>query len=147
MIRDRLPAVLALMLTLSACEAVDDSTAVVEVGATLEFSVEVANTEKARREGLAGVALSEDSGMLFPFTHRKEQQVWTAGMVTAIDTAWILDGEVVATQRLEPCILSDQAQCPLTLSPGAVDALLEVPAGSLDGIERGTPVTIKEAHS
>ena len=48
------------------------------------------------------------------------------------------------TATLDPCTLTDQSQCPRWTSPAPVDALLEVPAGALDGIEPGTHVTIRE---
>ena len=50
----------------------------------------------------------------------------------------------LATDTLDPCTLTDQSQCPRWTSPAPVDALLEVPAGALDGIEPGTHVTIRE---
>ncbi|MCT2155301.1 DUF192 domain-containing protein, partial [Corynebacterium sanguinis] len=62
----------------------------------------------------------------------------------SIDVAWIVDDQVLATDTLDPCTLTDQSQCPRWTSPAPVDALLEVPAGALDGIEPGTHVTIRE---
>lgn len=118
--------------------------AVVEVGPVLEFHVEVADTEQTQRAGLAGRALSEGTGMLFPFDEWEERQVWMVGMQTAIDAAWIVKDQVLATATLDPCTFPDQSQCPRWTSPGDVDALLEVPAGTLAGIEPGTPVTIRE---
>lgn len=138
-------ALAALTAVLTACAPTPaPRTAVVEVGPVLQFQVEVANTEQTQRAGLAGRTLSEGTGMLFPFAEREERQVWMAGMQTAIDAAWIVEDNVLATTTLDPCTLPDQSQCPRWTSPGDVDALLEVPAGTLAGIEPGTPVTIRE---
>ena len=135
----------ALTAALAACSAASPTTATVQVGDALTFSVEVADTEQTQRDGLSGrTSLSEGTGMLFPFDERQEQQVWMAGMEISIDVAWIVDDQVLATDTLDPCTLTDQTQCPRWTSPAPVDALLEVPAGALDGIEPGTHVTIRE---
>lgn len=134
----------ALTVVLTACAGPSSSTATVEVG-SIEFHVDVARTEQSQRDGLSGRdSLSEGTGMLFPFEQRQEQQVWMADMKIPIDVAWIVDDQVLAVDTLDPCTLTDQSQCPRWTSPAPVDALLETPAGSLDGIEPGTPVTIRE---
>lgn len=115
-------------------------TATVKIGSSLEFKVEVANTEQRQRDGLRD-RNSLPGGMLFPFSSQEKRQVWMAGMEIPIDIAWIADGKVLAVDSLTPCRLSDQSQCPRWTSPAPVDALLEVSAGALDGIKPGTPVT------
>ena len=40
--------------------------------------------------------------------------------------------------------MTDQSMCPRWTSPGDVDALLEVPAGALEGVPVGETVTIRE---
>lgn len=120
------------------------STATVTVG-THQFQVQVADTADEQRAGLSGrPEVPKGTGMLFTFAGRQERQVWMAGMQTRIDAAWIVDDQVLATDTLDPCTLTDQSQCPRWTSPAPVDALLEVPAGALDGIEPGTHVTIRE---
>lgn len=95
--------------------------------------------------GLAGRSeLSEGQGMLFSFASQSERQVWMAGMKFPIDVAWIADHHVVAVQTLEPCTEAEQDRCPRWTSPNDVDALLEVRAGALAGIDAGTVVTIRE---
>ena len=82
--------------------------------------------------------------MLFTFAGRQERHVWMAGMQTRIDAAWIVDDQVLAVETLDPCTMTDQSMCPRWTSPGDVDALLEVPAGALEGVPVGETVTIRE---
>jgi uncharacterized protein len=84
--------------------------------------------------------------MLFTFEDRAERQVWMVGMEIPLDVACIVDGQVLAVETLDPCTETDQSQCQLWTSPGDVGALLEVPAGALDGITAETPVTIREEN-
>ncbi len=120
------------------------STATVTVG-TRQFQVEVADTADEQRAGLSGRAeVPEGTGMLFTFAGRQERQVWMAGMQTRIDAAWIVDDQVLAIETLDPCTMTDQSKCPRWTSPGDVDALLEVPAGALEGVQVGETVTIRE---
>ncbi|WP_367645941.1 DUF192 domain-containing protein [Paenarthrobacter ureafaciens] len=135
----------ALATLLTGCAAMpQSSTAVVSIGAGAEFQVELARTAEEQRNGLSGrPELSEGTGMLFTFGNRAERQVWMAGMAVPIDVAWIVDDQVLALDTLDPCTKTDRDQCPRWTSPGDVDALLEVPAGALDGIETGTAVTVR----
>ena len=128
------------------CTSSKPVTALVRIGsAPVEFRVEIAQTADQQRDGLSGrEPLSEGTGMLFRFGNRAEQQVWMAGMTYSLDTAWIVDGKVLAIDTLTPCTETDQARCPRWTSPSAVDALLEVPADSLATVVPGMPVTIEE---
>jgi len=129
--------VLVQVIVLTACAPV---THALKIGDT-EFQVEVAETEQTQRAGLSGrQSLPEGTGMLFTFNGRQEQQVWMAGMQIPVDIAWIVDGRVLAVDTLDPCDLEDQEQCPRWTSPAPVDALLEVPAGELAGVEPGERV-------
>ncbi|MFC4554015.1 DUF192 domain-containing protein [Georgenia faecalis] len=120
-------------------------TAVVTVGDDLEFRVEVARTAEAQQQGLSGrVEVPPRTGMLFPFDGPAERQVWMAGMRFPIDVAWIADGAVLAVDTLEPCTEPEDSTCPRWTWPGPADALLEVPAGALDGVGEGTPVRVQE---
>jgi uncharacterized membrane protein (UPF0127 family) len=142
----RIAAVAALVVVLSGCATTPaPSTAVVDVGTGLEFRVQLATTPDQQRDGLSGRhELSEGTGMLFTFDGPAERQVWMAGMEISIDVAWIRDGQVIATDKLDPCVTKADADCPRWTSPGDVDALLEVPTGALDGIEPGTTITIRK---
>ncbi len=115
------------------------ATATVQVG-TARYRVEVATTHEAQRRGLAGRSISPGTGMLFPLPSRPTQQVWAAGMTQAIDVVWIDAGTVRSVAYLSPCTQPNQDLCPRLSSPGPVDAVLEVPAGS--GITTGQTVTI-----
>ncbi|MDO5645921.1 MAG: DUF192 domain-containing protein [Dermabacter sp.] len=135
---------LALASLLVGCAHREAPTVTVAVG-DIEFRVEVAQGEQAQRDGLSGrESLPEGTGMLFAFEGKQEQQVWMAGMEIPIDVAWIADDRVLAVDSYTPCTLTDQSQCPRWTSPAPIDAFLEVPAGSLEGIEPGTLVTITE---
>lgn len=138
--KTRTIAAAALTVVLAACSL--PTVTLVTVGREQAFRVEVAETEQAQRDGLSGrSSLPEGTGMLFVFEDRRERQVWMAGMEIPIDIAWIAGGEVIATDTLQPCVLVDQRQCPRWASPEPVDALLEVGAGDLEGVERGDRVT------
>lgn len=116
----------------------------VRIGA-LTYRVEVARTAEEQKEGLAGRKdLPDGTGMLFRFGRSGEQQVWMAGMTVPLDIAWISGNEVLAVDTLFPCDDPDQSRCPRWTSPGSVDALLEVPAYSLDDVAAGMRVTVTE---
>lgn len=143
----RMAAVAALVAVLTGCAATPaPSTVVVDVGTGLEFRVQLASTPEQQRDGLSGRdELSEGTtGMLFTFDGPAERQVWMAGMKIPIDVAWIIDGQVLAVDTLDPCTTDTDDECPRWTPPGDADTLLEVPAGVLNGIEPGTPVTIRE---
>ncbi len=142
-------ALTALALTITALTGCSGDTApraaTVTVGEDLEFQVDVADTPQQQSEGLSGRQdLPAGTGLLIPFESGKEREVWMAGMEIPIDIAWIADGRVVQISTLDPCTENRQSLCPRWKSPGAVDALLEVPAGALKGITPGTPVSIRE---
>ncbi|CBQ74041.1 hypothetical lipoprotein precursor (plasmid) [Glutamicibacter arilaitensis Re117] len=142
-------AAVALAGLLAGCASTppEPATALVALGSGLEFQVEHARTADEQRTGLAGRSeLSEDQGILFSFASQSERQVWMAGMKFPLDVAWIADHRVIAVQTLEPCTEVEQDRCPRWTSPNYVDALLEVRAGALAGIDAGTVVTIREEN-
>lgn len=109
------------------------------------FDVEIARTGAQIRDGLSGRdQLPAGHGMLFEFDGTSEQQVWMPEMNFAIDIAWIADGSVLRVDTLQPCTLPDQDHCRKWTSPAPVDALLEVPADALDGVEAGDQVRVSE---
>lgn len=132
-------AMLAVLLTAVGCSPTNSKTtyATVTIG-SLTYRVELAQTATQQREGLGNRhTLPDGTGMLFQFAGRSQQQVWMAGMRMPIDIAWIVDNKVLTTDSLPVCNLSDPTQCPRWTSPGVVDALLEVSAGSLDSVDPG----------
>ena len=143
------PGVIVLVLaviTLAGCASdTAQRAATVTVGEDREFHVDVADTPQRQSEGLSGrLDLPSGTGMLITFEPGKEREVWMAGMEIPIDIAWIADGQVLQISTLDPCTENNQSLCPRWKSPGAVDALLEVPADALNGITPGTPVSIRE---
>ena len=139
--------VLALaVITLAGCASdAAQRAATVTLGEDRDFQVEVAVTPEQQSAGLSGRQnLPPGTGMLMTFEPGKEREVWMAGMEIPIDIAWIADGQVLQISTLDPCTENRQSLCPRWRSPGAVDALLEVPADALNGITPGTPVSIRE---
>lgn len=134
------------LIPLAGCSAeTAQRAATVTVGEDLEFQVEVADTPQQQSEGLSGRQdLPVGTGMLITFEPGKEREVWMVGMEIPIDIAWIADGQVLQISTLDPCTENSQSLCPRWKSPGAVDALLEVPAEALNGVTPGTLVSIRE---
>jgi hypothetical protein len=113
----------------------------VSVGGS-SFTVEVRDTEQGRAQGLSGrTEVPPGTGMLFRYDDDAPRGYWMSGMLLPIDLAWITDGKVVAVETLQPCAAGQP--CPIHDSPGPVDAVLEVAAGALAGVEPGTPVVIE----
>lgn len=137
----RLVVILAMAAALSACAP--DGLTDVRVGQNLVLRVEVARTANEQRVGLTERSDVGD-GMLFLFEGQRHQEVWMAGMQVPLDVAWIVDGAVVEVRTLDPCTLEDQDMCERWTSPVPVDALLEVPAGTLRGVPVGTAVEVGE---
>lgn len=128
------------------------------------FTVEVADKDKTRTQGLSGRAdLAVDHGMLFAFAQPGKLVFWMPDMHFSLDIIWLdADQHVLGfIENVEPCIgkepcnlntpLSDpntchpgmaQAQCPLLPSPDATQYVLELPAGSVQTLKMqvGTPV-------
>ncbi len=142
----RLTALASLAAVLTGCTSTPEpTTAVVDVAGILAFDVELATTPDQQRDGLSGRHdLSVGTGMLFQFDGSAQREVWMAGMEIPVDAAWIAGDQVIAVDTLDPCTTTDQAQCPRSTSPGPADALLEVPAGSLETITPGTSITVRE---
>lgn len=125
-------------VALAACGPREDQVSV----AGRDFTVEVRDTEQGRAQGLSGRAeVPKGTGMLFLYDDAAARSYWMAGMLVPIDLAWISDGRVVGIETLQPC--QPEAPCPQHPSPGPVDAVLEVAAGQLAGVESGEPVIIE----
>ena len=119
------------------------ATGTVTVGDGLNFTVDIATTSDEVRQGLSGrEGLPAGTGMLFIFGTSGPMSVWMPDMSFPIDVAWIIDNTVYPIGTLQPCPPGDKENCPKTNSPGAVDGMLEVPAGALAGIPEGTPITL-----
>ncbi|GEC77024.1 DUF192 domain-containing protein [Microbacterium maritypicum] len=77
--------------------------------------------------------------MWFPIGPAQPTDVWMQDTRVPLDVVWIRDGRVTGVVTLQPCT-SDP--CPRESSPGAVDAILEAPAGTFAGTKPGTVITI-----
>lgn len=127
----RTTSALAALVLLTGCGT---PTSTVTIGEQT-FTVEIADTPDAQRTGLSDRDdVPAGTGMLFPFDEPGPRDVWMAHTRVPLDIAWILDGQIVAVETLPPCELDAVTNCPTYASPGDVDALLEVPAGTLENI-------------
>jgi uncharacterized protein len=131
--------VLAIVLTVSTSDesevAADADIVGVRVGGH-EVSAEVAATDTSRTHGLTGrEPLEPGEGMLFVYDSVGPRDFWMRGVSYPIDMIWIRDGRVTGVTRdARPA-----AETGLRLyhSSGAVDRVLEVPAGwAADGSVR-----------
>jgi uncharacterized membrane protein (UPF0127 family) len=108
-------------------------------GAEHAFTIEVATTEKEKALGLMfRTELSDNQGMLFPYTVERGLQMWMHNTYIPLDMLFIrADGTITRIEeRAEP--LSDRV-----ISSGApVLAVLEIPGGASArlGIKAGDKV-------
>ncbi len=107
----------------------------VKIGKT-EITVEIANTEEKRRQGLSGrTGLPENTGMLFVFDKKKIfPSFWMKDMIFSIDIIWISDGKAVKIDKNVPTPAPGTADSQLSLyyPDKPIDYVLEVPAGFSD---------------
>ena len=110
------------------------------------FSVEVASTTIEQARGLSGRAgLESNEGMLFPFDSPGIRSFWMKDMNFPIDIIWIGGGKVVGfAENALPQPGVPLWSLKIYSSPGGVDTVLEVNAGTVakDGIKVGDPATI-----
>lgn len=104
------------------------------------FTVEVAATAAAQRQGLMGrTELAEDAGMLFVFDHPIVPSFWMLNTLIPLDIAFIReDGTIASVDTMQPQTLDSH------VPPEPVLYALEVPAGQLEarGIGPGDAVAI-----
>lgn len=109
------------------------------------FSVRVAATPATQALGLSGVrGLAPNEGMYFPFAEEKSATFWMKGMRMSIDLVWIRNGTVIGLEQNMPIPPAGTADAQLRTwtSPEPVDAVLEIPAGTVSrlGIRLGQGV-------
>lgn len=95
------------------------------------ITVEVANTDTARQQGLSGrQKLDDGTGMLFEFgnTDFKQPGFWMKDMLISIDIIWINQGKIIGFQANAPLPPQD-ADLPVYYPPSDITEVLEVPAG------------------
>ncbi len=96
-----------------------------------ELTVDIANTQQMRAQGLAGVVgLSDSYGMVFVFDQATTHAFWMKGMLEPIDIIWIRDGRIIGTHtHVQPELGVADVDLAQYQSPGVVDLVLEVRAG------------------
>lgn len=110
------------------------------------FQVYVADTAKEQATGLGEIeTLQAGEGMVFLFGESAPQTFWMKDVEYPIDIVWIQAGQVVGFVTAQP----EAAEVPLAQyqhyrSPGAVDTVLELPAGTVakQGLAIGDKVTL-----
>ena len=112
-----------------------------------KFKVDVADTPSERQKGLSGrESLSSGEGLLFTFQRSSVQRFWMKDMLISIDIIWINGDRVIGiTENLEPEPGVSVMRLKTYPSPGPVNYVLEVPAGTSEriGIVAGDAVSIR----
>lgn len=98
---------------------------------TETFTVEVADTSLKQMKGLFGrKELGVNEGMIFVFGKERSISMTMRGMLIPIDIIWIKDNKVIGFEReAKPEPRSSSAG--IYPSPGAIDTVLEVKAGTV----------------
>ncbi|OGI21289.1 MAG: hypothetical protein A2808_01330 [Candidatus Moranbacteria bacterium RIFCSPHIGHO2_01_FULL_55_24] len=104
-----------------------------------EYTLEVSRSEAERAKGLSEREdLCTGCGMLFVFEKPGRYSFWMRGMRFPLDIIW-LDGEkVVWIERRVPAESEK-----IMVSDVPADAVVELPAGEADGLERGDEVVLQ----
>ena len=112
-----------------------------------KFQVDVADTLAERQKGLSGrESLKPNEGLLFTFQRPSGQRFWMKDMLISIDIIWINGDRVIGvTENLEPEPGVSIMRLKTYPSPGPVNYVLEVPAGTAKriGIVAGDAVSIR----
>ncbi len=110
-----------------------------------EIQLEVVNTPRQQEKGLMfRPPLSDDRGMLFPFTPARPVAFWMKNTPSPLDIIFLLDGEVKAIARNATTCKTDP--CPIYPADGVVaDNVLEVRAGLTQelGLKEGDRISVK----
>lgn len=97
---------------------------------TTPVSVEVADTDAARTQGLSDrTSLTDGSGMLFVFTPPQEPGFWMKDMNFALDMIWIgTDNTIVKIDK----DVAPSTYPSIFYPPSTVNYVIELPAGFSD---------------
>jgi uncharacterized membrane protein (UPF0127 family) len=110
-----------------------------------EIQLEVANTYEQQEKGLMfRPPLTDDRGMLFPFTPARPVAFWMKNTPSPLDIIFLLNGEVKAIARNATTCKSDP--CPIYPEGGVVaDNVIEVKAGLTQeiGLKEGDRISVK----
>jgi len=97
-------------------------------GRLLAADAAVADGLLAKARGVAFRRSFPGEALVFPFDDQRERGLHMLFVPFPIDACWLCDGVVQATATLRPWVGYGRAAC---------DTAVELPAGSLDGVERG----------
>jgi uncharacterized membrane protein (UPF0127 family) len=110
-----------------------------------EIQLEVAETPQQQAQGLMfRPPLSDDRGMLFPFTPARPVAFWMKNTPSPLDMIFLLNGRVQAIARNATMCVSDP--CPIYPESAVIaDNVIEVRAGLTQelGLQDGDQVEIK----
>ena len=112
-----------------------DETLLVHLGqGNDQFSLEVADTQLEQRRGLMNRdALGAMNGMVFFFPEAASRSFWMKHTRIPLDMIWLHQGVIVGvTKNAAPDRGQKTADLPLYDSPGPIDAVIELNAGSAD---------------
>lgn len=111
-----------------------------------KLKVEIADTQEKRSKGLGGrQALASGEGMLFVFPDAQKRPFWMKGLSFPLDFIWIREDKVVdLLHRVQsPTPGQSDESLPIYQSKEEVDKVLEVPAGTIQGLEIKVGDTVK----
>ncbi|MDR2425794.1 MAG: DUF192 domain-containing protein [Endomicrobium sp.] len=99
-----------------------------------ELNLVVANSPKAKAEGLSNKEKIPEDGMIFFFYESDIQSFWMKEMKFPIDIIWISGNEVAGIEKNVPIPISTAKIGDLKIykSPQRADTVIELEAGSAD---------------
>ena len=143
------PVILSLMV--AACSSGGDAPSgtpsgsaarVTFAGTSATLTVEIADTDAERHEGLSGrSSLPADTGMVFVWDQPVETTFWMKDTLIPLSIAFVAeDGRILAIHEMDPC---EADPCPTFGAPAPFSAAVEAPAGWFDanGIAVGSVAT------
>ncbi len=95
-----------------------------------ELDAEVARTEEERERGWKHRACGREALLLQP-PQREPLPIWGCELTGALDVISVVDAQVVAVDRLDPCPAPCEG-CPRIGTDRPVDGVIETPANALE---------------
>lgn len=112
-----------------------------------ELKLAVANSPKAKEEGLSNKKEIPEDGMIFFFYEPDNLSFWMKDMLFPIDIIWIADNKVIGIEKNVPVPIAHAKTEDLKIyrSPGKADIVVELEAGAADklNIAEGSPLEIE----
>lgn len=98
-------------------------------GRTSVVHASLAWTDHDQGEGVRGLHdFGPGRAMYFPLHPHRQVTVYMDGVNIDLDVAFIRNGRIIALRHATACpTQSSPASCPITTSPGTIDAVLELP--------------------